>query len=91
VTSFANREVITAKSPLAVMTGHATLAATGRMVIQRLGCRDLPSLRHPGAHLMTFIAIDSRLMLGVTEAESERRHVLRRSGVTTQLMTSATR
>jgi len=91
VTAFANREVITAKCAFAVMTGHAALAAATRMVIQRLGCRDLPSLGHAGAHLMTFIAIDFRLMLGVTEADPERRHVLRRAGVTTQLMTSATR
>jgi hypothetical protein len=91
VTSFASREVITAKCPFAVMTAHAALAATGRMVIQRFGGGDLPPLRHAGAHLMTFIAIDLRLMQGVTEADPECRHILRRASVTTQLMTSATR
>jgi hypothetical protein len=91
VAPFANCEVVTAKCTLAVMTGHATLAATGRMVIQRFGCRHLLPLRPAGAHLMTFIAIDFGLMFGVTEADSECRHVLRSPRVTTELMTSATR
>jgi hypothetical protein len=40
---------------------------------------------------VTFTAIDLCLMLGVTEADPECRHVLRSSRVGTQLMTSATR
>jgi hypothetical protein len=83
VTALADREVIIAKGALAVMTGHATLAATARMMIQGFGCRDLLPLRQAGAHLMTFIAIDFRLMFVVTEADPECRHELRGSRVAT--------
>jgi hypothetical protein len=90
VTSFADREVIIAKCAFAVMTCHAAQSSTGRMVVQRLRCRDLPSLRHAGAHLMTIVAVSLWIVLGVTEANPERRHVLRSTRVTTQLMASAT-
>lgn len=54
--AFANGKVIVAKGALAVMTSRATLPASGGVVIERLGLRDLPALRHAGANLMAFVA-----------------------------------
>jgi hypothetical protein len=83
VTALADGEIFVAERALPVMTGHAALGATRRVMIKRFGRRHLPTLRHPGAYLMTFIAVDLRLMPGVTETYFECRHVLRRSRVTT--------
>ena len=56
MTTFADGEVITAKSFFPVMTSRATLATAGSVVVEWLGLRNLTPLGHAGANLMTFIA-----------------------------------
>ena len=70
MTSDANRKVIATKSSLAVVTGHTTLSAARRVMIERFRRRDLPSLRHSRSYLMAFVT-DDFLMLGVTETYLE--------------------
>src|SRR5436190_1904316 len=53
MTTLAGCEIVAAERALALMTSHATLAAPGGVMIERLGLRDLPALRHGGANLMT--------------------------------------
>jgi hypothetical protein len=60
-------------------------------MIQSLGRGDLSTLRHAGADLMAVVEAGYWIELGVTDAEPERRRVLRRPTVATQLMTSAAR
>jgi hypothetical protein len=56
MTALAGSKVVTPKRALAIMTSHATLATTGRMVMQWLRRCDLSSLRHSRSYLMTLIA-----------------------------------
>src|SRR5437763_3203652 len=88
--SLTNGEVFAAECPLAVMTSHATLPATSRMMIQRLGRTYLPSLRHACFHLMTLVASNFQ-MFRVTETDPKRRHEFRRPRIATQLMSGAAR
>src|SRR3989442_15596514 len=78
VTLFTSTEVFATKSALAVVTGHAALAAACRMVIKGFGGCYLSALRLARAHLMAFVA-RNLCVLGVTEAHFERRHHLRRA------------
>lgn len=91
MTALADGEVIIAKGALAVMTSGATLRASGGVMIQRFWRGDLSPLRQAGADLMTIGAVGLGIVLGVAEADTERRHILRRARVATQLMTSAAR
>ena len=79
MTALAHSEVIVAKRALAVMTGRAALAAAAGVMIQRLRRRNLSSLWHARADLMTVVAVGFWIMLGVTESNPECRHVLRRA------------
>ena len=88
--SLTNSEVFAAECPLAVMTSHATLAAAGRMMIQRFGRTDLSSLRHACFHLMTLVA-GYLQMFRVTETDAKGRHEFRRPRIAAQLMTGAAR
>ena len=76
--TFTCGEVSATKSALAVVTGHATLAAAGRVMVQCFRHRDLPALQLARAHLMAFVAGNFRVS-GVTEAHFEGRHHLGRA------------
>ena len=89
MTTLAHRKIITPKRALAVMTGHATWAAAGRMMIQRFGRRHLSPLRHPDSDLVTFIA-SYFLMLGMIESHAECCGDCRSPGIPTQLMARTT-
>ena len=89
VAPFTNCEIITAERALTVMAGHATLTATGRVMIERFRRGDLFSLRQAGPHLVAFVA-GYFFMLRMVEADFECRRRLRRPGIPAQLMTSAT-
>jgi hypothetical protein len=82
VAAFTNCEIIAAERALAIMTSHATLGPTRRVMVERFRRRYLPALRHPCAHLMTFIA-SQLLMLRMVEADLECRRQLRRARIRT--------
>lgn len=86
VTALARRKIVTAKCAFTVMTCHATLAATGCVMIQRFGCGDLPTLRHSRSYLMTFIAI-YLLMLCMAKADAECLRKCRSPRIAAQRMT----
>jgi len=88
VAPFTNREIVVAKRALAVMTSHATLSPSRRVMIERFRRGNLSALRQAGPDLMTFIAGDL-LMLCMTKANTERRRELGRPRISAQLMTSA--
>ena len=90
MTTFACGEVLAAEGAFAIMTSHAALRFSSRVMIERLGSCHLPALRLASADLMTFVA-SNLLVLCVIEADAEGRHHLRRARVTTQLMTGAAR
>ncbi|HLA11259.1 MAG TPA: hypothetical protein VJ023_11785 [Pyrinomonadaceae bacterium] len=52
--AFANAEVIASKRTLAVMTSHAAHTSARGMVVRRLWCGHLPTLRHTGTNIVTF-------------------------------------
>src|SRR5215813_8321074 len=53
--SSADVEVVATEGALAVVTGHATLPTSGRMMIERFGSCYLPPLRHSSPYLMAFV------------------------------------
>jgi hypothetical protein len=73
------------------MTTGTTLATPAGMMIQRLGRRNLSALRHPSEDLMTVATVRLGIMLRMTEANSERRHILWRARIPAQLMTRSAR
>ena len=77
MTAFAYGEVVIAESALAVVARRTTLRAPGRVMIQRLRCRDLTSLRQAGPDLMTVVAVRLGIVPGMTEPDIEGRHILR--------------
>jgi hypothetical protein len=90
VATLANSEIITTECALTIMTCHATLRPTGGMMIERFRSRNLPPLRHSRSDLMAFIACNL-LMLCMTKADTKCLRELRRPGISSQLMTGATR
>ena len=86
----AGSEVVAAKSFLSIMTGRATLAPAGSMMIERLRLGGLLSLRQAGADLMASCA-RGLLVLRMAKADQERTRSLRRARVTAELVTRATR
>ena len=68
------------------MTSQATLAASGGVMIQRLGLGHLSPLRHAGKDLMALSA-SYLVMLSMTEADPKRPGELRSPGITAELMT----
>ena len=88
VASFTSRKVVTAKRALSVVTSQAALTATGRVMIKRLRCSDLPPLRLARTNVVTFVA-RHLLVLRMTKADTERRHHHRRARIAAQLMTCA--
>jgi len=52
------------------MACQATLAATRGVMVERLGIRNLPALRHAGPHLMTFVT-SHLVVLRMTEADAK--------------------
>ena len=54
--AFANGKIVVTEGALAVMTGHATLAAPQGVMIERFRLSHLATLRHAGTNLMTFVA-----------------------------------
>jgi hypothetical protein len=88
--AFANTKVITPKSAFPIMTSQTTLAASGGVMIQRLGLGHLSSLRHAGKDLMTLCA-SYLVMLSMTEADPKGPGKLRRPGITAKLMTRPAR
>jgi len=87
VASFTNRKIFAAESTFAVVTSHATLAPSRSMMVERLGCSHLSSLRQSRPYLVAFVA-GNFLMLCMIEADAKRRHKFRRSRIASQLMTS---
>jgi len=88
VATLTNCEVIAAKRALAVMASHATLRATGCVMVKRLRRRNLFSLRHACSNLVAFVA-GYFLMLGMIESYAEGYGGLSSPGIPTQLMTRA--
>lgn len=88
VTTLAGAKVVASECALAVMTCHATLAATSGMMIERLRIRHLPALRHAGAHLMTLVT-SYLVVLHMAEADAKCLGELRRARVAAQLMARA--
>ncbi len=88
VTTFAGSEVFASERALAVVTSHAALAASGRVMIERFGSRHLSALRLARADLMTFVTENFRV-LRMTKANAKRRHHFRRARVATQLVTGS--
>jgi hypothetical protein len=70
VATLADGEVITAKRTLAVMASHATLRATGCVMVKRFRRRNLSSLRHSRFNLVAFVA-GYFLMPGMIESHPE--------------------
>jgi hypothetical protein len=89
VAALTGGKVITAKSTLAVVARLTTLSPASRMMIERLGCSDLATLRHSGSDLMTFVACHFA-MLCVTEIDAKGGGKFWSARVTAQLMTRAT-
>jgi hypothetical protein len=85
VTARTDRKVITSKRAFPIMTSQATLAASGGVMIQRLGLGHLSPLRHAGKDLMALSA-SYLVMLSMTEADPKRPGELRCPGITTELM-----
>jgi hypothetical protein len=67
---FTDRKIIATERPLAIVTSHATLRPSRRVMIERFRRGDLPALWHASAHLMTFVA-SNLLVLRMVEADSE--------------------
>jgi len=88
MTTLAGSKVVPAEGALAIMTSHATLAATAGVMIERLGLSHLPALRHAGANLVTFVA-GSLLMFLMTKTNAKGLRILRRSCIAAQLMAGA--
>ena len=84
--TLADCEVVTTERPFTVVTRQTALAGTRRVMVERLGIRNLPALRHSGAHLVTFGAVHF-VMPGVAEADPEGLGELRRARITAKLMT----
>ena len=83
--AFANAKVIASESAFSIMTSHATLAASARVMIQRLWLGHLLPLRHTRTNLVT--SITSYLaMLSMTEADPKRAGKFRCPGITAELM-----
>ena len=89
MTALADREVISTKRALPIVTRRAALAAPTGVMIQGFRRRNLKPLRHARAHLMTVVAVRFLIVLCVAESDSERRHVLGCARISAQLMTSA--
>jgi len=91
VAPLATREIVTAKGPLPVVTGNATKRAGRSMVVKRLRCTYLNSLRHAGPDPMTFIAGQSfrLIVLCMAEAHPKCLGVFARADMTTRLVTNA--
>ena len=87
--SGADSEVVSSEGAFAVMTRHATQPTPCRMMIERFGCRYLPTLRHSGSYLMTLIA-RHLLVFRMTEANTIRLREDWRSRIAAELMTRAT-
>lgn len=88
--AFANGKVLATKRALPVVTSQATLSAPGSVMIERLGLRDLPALRHAGANLMTLFA-GSLLVLRMAEAHPKCLRELRGARIPSDLVTGAAR
>jgi len=86
----ADSEVVSSERSFTIVTSHTTLAASGRMMIQRLRCGYLPALWHSGSHLMAFIA-GHLLVFRMTEADTVRLRENRCSRIAAELMTRTTR
>lgn len=84
------REVIAAKRALAVVTSHATLATSSRMMVERFRRCHLPPLRLTSADIVTFVTVHL-FMLCVAETDAERRHHRRGARIAPKLMTRAAR
>jgi len=85
VAPLASREIITTKSPLPVVTRHATKSARRSMVIKRLWRCYLIWPRRAGSNPMTFVASQSfrLIVLCMAEAEAECRSCFARANITT--------
>jgi hypothetical protein len=57
MTTFADRKIVTAKRALAVVTGHATLSAAGRMVVGGFRRCYLSTLGQTRFYLMTLVTV----------------------------------
>jgi hypothetical protein len=76
--AFANGKVVVAERAFSIMTSHATLSASGGVMIERLGLGDLASLWHACTNLMALVT-GSLFVFRVTEANSKRLRELRRT------------
>jgi hypothetical protein len=90
VTTFTNGKIITAKSPLPIVTAHAAFSAGSGVMIQWCRRSDLSTLRHSRSNV---VAIDASvfLMFRMTKANAESLSEFRRAPVAAQLMTGAAR
>lgn len=88
MTPFAGGEIIAAKSTFTVVASQAALCRAGSMMVERLRRCDLPALRQPRSHLMTFVA-GNPVVFGVRETDAKRRRGLRRARVAAWLMADA--
>jgi hypothetical protein len=75
---FTTRKVVAAKRALPVVTRHATLAASRRVMVERLRRGDLSPLRLAGSDVMTFVTRDL-VVLSMTKTDTECRHHCRRA------------
>ena len=86
--ALANGKIIAAECTLAVMTSHATLSASGRMMVKRLRRSNLPALWLTGPDLVT-LSTGFFLMFSVTESNTKSLCGLRCPIIATQLMAYA--
>jgi hypothetical protein len=80
VAPFTTREIVTAERALTVVTSHATLAPSRRVMVERLGRGDLSPLRLACTHIVTFVACHL-FVLRVTKTDTECRHHRRRARI----------
>lgn len=86
----ASGKIIAAEGALAVMTSHATLSASGCMMVKRFRRRHLPPLRLAGPDLVA-LSTGFLLMFSVTEPDTKSLCGFRCAAVATQLMACSAR
>ena len=90
---FANRKIVTAKRPFAVVAARAARTARRSVVVQRERRGHLSSLAETGSDLVTFDArqLLRRIMTRMTKPDAIRRDLFRSANETAELVTRRAR